>query len=125
MNISKIESFMNGLITGISENIFFNDFPSTTSASWTDAVVVNCENAISDLNGCGKGTINVYLYAKKNPSGSKSLKNLTSMEQKLNECIKSNTNRNYIVNRFTTYTGEYDEERNMFCNIVVLNILIV
>lgn len=125
MNISKIESFMNSLIDNkVSNNTFFTDLPPTINASWTDMVVVDCSNAISDMDGYGKGQILVFLYAKPLASGAKNVATLSSMEQKLNECINSNSSKTYIINRANTYT-DYDEERNLHCNIVVLNILIV
>lgn len=125
MNISKIESFMNSLIDNkVSDNTFFTDLPPTINASWSDIVVVDCANAIEDLDGCGKGRILVYLYAKPLSTGSKNVAAMSTMERKLNECIKGNTSKTYIISRTNTY-ADYDEERSLHCNIVVLNILIV
>lgn len=125
MNISKIETFFNSLLDEkVSSNTFFTDLPSTIKQEWDSMVVVDCENAISDLNGCGKGTVLIFLYAKPLSTGMKNVAKLSELEQKLNECIASNDSKTYIINRANTYT-DYDEERNLHCNIVVLNLIIV
>lgn len=125
INISKIETFFNDLLDDeVSKNTFFTDLPPTIKQEWNDIVVVDCANAISDLNGCGKGTVLIFLYAKPFSSGMKNVARMSILEQKLNERIAANDSKNYIINRANTYT-DYDEERNLHCNIVVLNLMIV
>lgn len=125
MNISKIETFFNTLLDNkVSENTFFTELPPTISSSWKDMVVVDCGDSITDMDGYGKGTVMIFLYAKPLSNGAKNVSVLSSMEKKLNECIKNNTSKTYIVNRGKTYT-DYDEERNLHCNVVVLNLTIV
>lgn len=125
MNISKIETFFNNLLDEkVSSNTFFTDLPSTIKQEWDSMVVVDCANAISDLNACGKGTVLIFLYAKPLSTGMKNVAKMSELEQKLNECIASNDSKTYIINRANTYT-DYDEERNLHCNIVVLNLIIV
>lgn len=125
INISKIETFFNDLLDDkVSKNTFFTDLPPTIKQEWNDMVVVDCANAISDLNGCGKGTVLIFLYAKPLSSGMKNVARMSSLEQRLNERIAANDSKTYIINRANTYT-DYDEERNLHCNIVVLNLIIV
>lgn len=125
MNISKIESFFNTLIDNkVSHNTFFTDLPSTIKQEWTDMVVVDCANAISDLNAYGKGTVLIFLYAKPLSTGMKNVAKMSELERKLNECISSNTSSTYIINRANTY-ADYDEERNLHCNIVDLNLIVL
>lgn len=125
MNISKIESFFNTLIDNkVSHNTFFTDLPSTIKQEWTDMVVVDCANAISDLNAFGKGTVLIFLYAKPLSTGMKNVAKMSELEKKLNECISSNTSKTYIINRANTY-ADYDEERNLHCNIVDLNLIVL
>lgn len=124
MNISKIETFFDTLLGDkVSKNKFFTELPSTISSSWNDIVVVDCGNSITDMDGYGKGTVLIFLYAKPFSSGAKNVPVLSSMEKKLNECIKNNTSKTYVINRGRTY-ADYDEERNLHCNVVVLNLTI-
>lgn len=125
MNISKIETFFNSLLDEkVSKNTFFTDLPPAIDASWTDMVVVDCANAISDLNACGKGTVLIFLYAKPLSTGMKNVAKMSELERKLNECLASNDSKTYIINRANTYS-DYDEERNLHCNIVVLNLIVL
>lgn len=125
MNISKIETFFNALLDEkVSKNTFFTDLPPAIDASWTDMVVVDCANAISDMDACGKGTVLIFLYTKLRSDGGKNVAKMTELEQSLNNCIASNDSKTYIINRANTY-ADYDENRNLHCNIVVLNLIIV
>ena len=125
MNISKIESFMNSLIDNkVSDNTFFTDLPQTIKSDWTDMVVVDCAAVLSDMDAYLKGTINVILYAKPLSSGSKNVARLNEMEIKLNECIASSKNEHYIISRGGSST-DYDESRNLHCNIVKINLIVL
>ena len=125
MNISKIETFFNGLLDEkVSKNTFFTDLPPTIKAEWDSMVVVDCANAISDLNACGKGTVLIFLYAKPLSTGMKNVAKMSELEKKLNECLASNDSKTYIINRANTYS-DYDENRNLHCNIVVLNLIVL
>lgn len=125
MNISKIETFFNALLDEkVSKNTFFTDLPPAIDASWTDMVVVDCANAISDMDACGKGTVLIFLYTKPRSDGGKNVAKMTELEQSLNNCIASNDSKTYIINRANTYS-DYDENRNLHCNIVVLNLIVL
>lgn len=125
MNISKIETFFDTLLDNkVSENTFFTDLPQAIKSEWTDIVVVDCAKAISDLNACGRGQVLIFLYVKPQSSGKKNVSKMSELEQKLNERIEANDSKTYIINRSNTYT-DYDANRNLHCNIVVLNLTIV
>ena len=124
MNISKIETFFNSLLDNkLSDNTFFTFLPPTIKQEWSDIVLVDIPNAIRDLNAYGSGMVLVYLFAKPMSNGVKPVAKLSSMEKKLNEVIASSKDEHYIISRANTYT-DYDEQRNMFCNIVEINLVI-
>lgn len=125
MNISKVETFFNTLLDNkVSDNTFFTDLPPTINQEWNDIVVVDCGNAIYDMNAYGRGDVLIWLYAKPMSSGAKNVKILSQMETRLNECISSNTDKHYKISRGETYS-DYDEQRNLFVNIIVLNLIII
>lgn len=124
-NISKIETFFNTLLDNkVSNNTFFTDLPPTINQEWNDMVVVDCGNAISDMNAYGSGNVLIWLYAKPMSTGAKNVKILSQMETRLNECISSNTDKHYKISRGETYS-DYDEQRNLFVNIIVLKLVII
>lgn len=125
MNISKIETFFNTLLDNkVSDNTFFADLPMTIKAEWKNMVVVDCASAISDMNAYANGIVNIFLYAKPMSQGEKDVAELSSMEQKLNECIASNTDAHYKISRRGTYT-DYDDVRNLHCNIIQIDLIVL
>lgn len=124
VNISKIETFFNALLDNkVSDNTFFTVLPPVIEQEWTDMVVVDCGNAISDLNAFGSGNVLVWIYGKPMSTGAKPVKRMSQLETKLNERIAANTDEHYVISRRETY-ADYDDARNLFVNIVVLNLLI-
>lgn len=124
MNISKIETFFNTLLDNkVSKNTFFTFLPPTISKDWSDIVMVDIPNAFRDLNAYGSGMVLVYMFAKPLSNGVKPVAALSSMEKKLNEVIASSRDEHYIISRANAYT-DYDEQRNLFCNIVEINLVI-
>lgn len=125
MNISKIETFFNTLLDNkVSDNTFFTFLPPTIKQEWTDVVLVDLPNALRDLNAYGSGMVLVYLFAKSKSDGTKNVARLSQMEKKLNELIESSKDKHYVISRANTYT-DYDEQRNLFCNIVEINLTII
>lgn len=125
MNISKIETFFNSLLDNkVSDNTFFTELPPALKQEWTDMVVVDFPNTVLDLEACGQGTVLVWLYARPKSNGTKNVPLLSQMESKLNDCISSNTDGHYIINRRGEYT-DYDDQRNLHCNIIELNLIII
>lgn len=125
LNISKIETYIVGLIDNVvSDNTFAGTLPTTINAAWSDMVLVDCVNAIGDLDALGKGVVLVWLYAKPRTDGTKNVALMSKLEKKLNDVINAANDRHYILSRRDTYS-EYDEARKWHCNIVELNITIV
>lgn len=125
LNISKIETYIVGLIdNAVSDNTFAGTLPTTINAAWSDMVLVDCVNAIGDLDALGKGVVLVWLYAKPRTDGTKNVALMSKLEKKLNDVINAANDRHYILSRRDTYS-EYDEARKWHCNIVELNITIV
>lgn len=125
MNISKIETFFNSMLgKSVSSNVFFTDLPPTIKSEWGNMVVVDCANAIEDMNAYGYGIVNVFLYAKPLSSGRKNVTALSKMEDSLNNCIANSANQTYRIHRANTYT-DYDINRKLHCNIVQIKIVII
>lgn len=125
INISKIETFFNSLLDNkLSDNTFFTFLPPAIKQEWADMVLVDIPNAIKDLNAYGSGMILVYLFAKPMSNGVKPVAKLSQLEKSLNELIDSSKNKHYIISRGNTY-ADYDEQRNLFCNIVEVNLVII
>lgn len=125
LNISKIETFFNTLLDNkVSDNTFFTDLPPAIKQEWNDMVVVDFPNTISDLDACGRGKVLIWLYAKPKSNGTKNVPLLSRMETKLNDCIYSSKDEHYQINRSGEYT-DYDEQRNLHCNIIELNLTII
>ena len=125
LNISKIETYIVGIIDNVvSDNTFAGTLPTKINAAWSDMVLVDCVNAIGDLDALGKGVVLVWLYAKPRTDGTKNVALMSKLEKKLNDVINAANDRHYIISRRDTYS-EYDEARKWHCNIVELNITIV
>lgn len=124
VNISKIETFFNGLIDGVvSDNTFFTELPSAINEDWEDMVVVDCANMV-DMDAFGKGIVLIWLYVPPMVSGKKNVARMSLLETRLNECIESNVNETYKISRRDTYSGK-DEQRNLFYNIVEITTMIL
>lgn len=124
MNISNIETFLEGLLRGVvSDNTFVGTLPTTIKTDWNDMCLVTLSNSILDLDAKGTGLAFIWLYAKPNRDGTKNVKKMAELENAIQTAIESNTNSNYSITRRSTYT-EYDSLRKWHCNIVELNIQI-
>lgn len=122
MNISKIETFLNGILDNVvSKNTFFGYPPEKESidSSWKDFVFVEIPNGMNDLEGYAKGTALVWLYARPQSSGRKNVAKMSELETKLNEVIKNTTHPIYSISRRKTYT-DYDTNIDWHCNAVEL-----
>ena len=81
-------------------------------------------NAVRDLNAYGTGMVLVYLYAKPLSNGVKPVAKLSQMEKTLNELIESSNDSHYVISRGNVY-ADYDEQRNMFCNVIEVNLVVI
>ena len=121
INISKIESFLNGKIDNVvSKNTFVGSkVPDKTAipADWKDIVLIDIPNGVRDFEAYGQGTVLVSLFARPMESGRKNVAVLSKMEESLNQVIKSNTDKNYTLSRRLTYTG-YDSDIDWHFNTI-------
>lgn len=124
INISNIEAYMSETLGGVSDNVFVGTLPDTLCSEWQDMCLVDCSDAINDMDAYGKGVVRVYLYARPKTNGGKNLGVLCKLEQALNECLRCASDKHYMVNRRTTYT-DYDNRIKWHCNIVELNLMCV
>lgn len=125
MNISGIETYLNGLIDNVvSNNTFVGALPEAIQSVWQDIIVIDCANAISDLNAYGSGTVLIWLYAKPLSSGKKNVAVLSKLEKGLNEVVLKAKSHNYIISRRNTYS-DYDSSRKLHTNIVEIVITIL
>ena len=65
-NLSKIETYFNSLLeNNLSDHVFVGGLPKTMGEGWTDAVMIDCDSSVFDLDAYADGIININLYAKK------------------------------------------------------------
>ena len=121
INISKIETFLNEKIDNVvSKNTFVGSkVPDKTAipADWKDIVLIDIPNGVRDFEAYGQGTVLVSLFARPMESGRKNVAVLSKMEERLNEVIKSNTDKTYTLSRRLTYTG-YDSDIDCHFNTI-------
>ena len=124
INISKIETYLHGIIDGkVSDNTYAGTLPDTIKSSWNDMVLIDAGNAINDLDAFGRGIVLIFLYARPMLNGAKNVSLLSTLEQRLNDVIATSSDKTYQLSRANTYT-DYDTERKWHCSIVALNLLI-
>lgn len=107
----------------VSENTFFTNLPISIDDGWEDMVLVDIPSSIRDMDAYGYGTVLVYLYAKPYSNGQKNVSKLSELEQKLESIIENASSKNYSITRGSCYT-DYDETRNLHCNIYEIKLLI-
>ena len=125
LNISKIETFLNGIIDNVvSDNTFVGSKLPDKGAipsEWKDMVLIEIANGIRDFDAMGRGTVLVYLYARPMESGKKNVAVFSKMEEALNEIIKSSSNASYHLSRRLSFTG-YDTNIDWHFNVVEITI---
>lgn len=123
INISKIETFLNGIIDNVvSQNTFYGYMPDTSvvlASDWTDMCLIEIPNGIRDMEAYGEGTVLIWLYARPLDSGRKNVAKMSELETKLNEVIKDSNSKDYQIARRLTYT-DYDTDIKWHCNVVEL-----
>jgi hypothetical protein len=124
INISKIETYLHSIIDNVvSKNTYVGTLPDTTKNEWEDMCLIDCGNAIADMNAYGGGIVLVWLYARPLVSGAKNVAKMAELESKLSEVIEGATSSTYQINRRNTYS-DFDDVRGWHCNIVELNLRI-
>lgn len=124
-NISRIEDFFYTLLNKkVSKNVFAGNLPISIATDWDDIVVIDAGSAIRDMNAYGYGIVLVYLYTKPLENGVKDVILMDELESKLLDCVENSAHSHYIIRRGSSYT-DYDEGRNLHCNIYEINLTIV
>lgn len=124
MNISRIETYLHGIIDNkVSKNTYAGTLPDTIKSDWNDMVLVDCANRVSDMDAYGEAIVLIWLYARPFENGSKNVAVMDELETKLNEVIENANDKIYVINRRNTYS-DYDSDRQWHCNIVELNVRI-
>lgn len=123
-NITKVESFFNQLLDGkVSDNTFFTNLPISIDDSMKDMVLVDIPTSIRDMDAYGYGTVLVYLFVKPFSNGQKDTSRMSELEQLLQKAIEECSNEHYSVTRGSCY-ADYDDTRNLHCNIYEIKLLI-
>jgi hypothetical protein len=121
INISKIETYLNSILDNVvSNNTFFGYMPDASivkSSDWQDMVMVEIPNGVRDMDAYGQGTVLVWLYARPLESGRKNVAKMSVLEDRLNDVIANNKDKNYQISRRMTYT-DYDTDIDWHCNVV-------
>lgn len=121
LNISKIETYLNGILDNVvSNNTYFGYLPDASivkSSDWQDMVMVEIPNGIRDMDAYGQGTILVWLYARPLESGRKNVAKMSELETKLNTVITNAKDKSYQISRRMTFT-DYDTDIDWHCNVV-------
>ncbi len=124
LNISTIETYLDKIIKGkVSKNVFAGTLPNTISDDTKDLVLIDCGNAINDLDAYGKGTVNIFLYARPTANGRKNVAQLSKMEKAMNNVIDESNDDRYALAQLYKAT-DYDTALNWHYIIVALNLII-
>lgn len=124
LNISTIETYLDSIIKGkVSDNVFAGTLPNTLDDGMKELVLIDCGNAINDLDAYGKGIIDVYLYAKPTANGRKNVAQLSKMEKAMNAVIDESDDERYALTQLYK-SADYDSAVNWHCNVVSLNLII-
>lgn len=126
MTVSSIETFFDSLLRGpnnLTENLFFDEMPTSLKKDWKQFVVIDCGNPLQDKDAYGRQTVLVYMYVKPNAYGKKDVKTMQELEQKLNRLINGNTDAHYHTS-FRGRYSHYDAVNDMFFNIAQINLII-
>jgi 5-methylcytosine-specific restriction endonuclease McrBC regulatory subunit McrC len=125
LNISKVETFLEGLIDNkVSDNTFVGMLPNTIQSDWKDMCLIDTSVSLRDWNAYGRGLVLIWLYARPLANGAKNVARMSSLEDKLLEVIENSNDSIYQISRRATYS-DYDSTRKWHCNIVELNINIL
>ena len=128
LNISKIETYLNGILDGVvSENTFFTTYPNVSvvkSSDWKDMVLVDIPSGIKDMEAMGQGTIFIGLYARPLESGKKNVNKMSQLEANLNNVLENAVDSRYMLRR-NDVRSSYDDDIDWHCNVVELTILVL
>lgn len=121
LNISKIETYLNGILDNVvSNNTFFTALPDPSivkSSDWKDMVLIDFPIGIKDLEAMGQGEVDIVLYARPLESGKKNVAVMSQLEMKLNAVISEANDKNYRLTRDDA-RSMYDTDIDWHCNVI-------
>lgn len=122
-NISSVETFLDGAFKGkVSKNVFAGTLPNTIDDSVKDLVLIDC-GVTKDLEAYGKGTINIFLFAKPTANGRKNVALMQKMEKSFNDVLDNINDERYSLTQLYR-TADYDTALNWHYTIIALNLII-
>lgn len=124
INISSIETYLDSIIkNAVSKNVYAGTLPNTISNSVKDLVLIDCGNAINDMDAYGKGAVNVFLYAKPTANGRKNVAQMQKMEKAMNKLLETANDERYSLSQLYK-SSDYDSALNWHYTVVALNIIV-
>ena len=124
INISSIETYLDSIIkNAVSKNVYAGTLPNTISDSVKDLVLIDCGNAINDMDAYGKGAVNVFLYAKPTANGRKNVAQMQKMEKAMNKLLETANDERYSVSELYK-SSDYDSALSLHYSVVALNIIV-
>ena len=124
INISSIETYLDSIIkNAVSKNVYAGTLPNTISDSVKDLVLIDCGNAINDMDAYGKGAVNVFLYAKPTANGRKNVTQMQKMEKAMNKLLETANDERYSLSQLYK-SSDYDSALNWHYTVVALNIIV-
>lgn len=124
INISSIETYLDSVIkNAVSKNVYAGTLPNTISDSVKDLVLIDCGNAINDMDAYGKGAVNVFLYAKPTANGRKNVAQMQKMEKAMNKLLETANDERYSLSQLYK-SSDYDSALNWHYTVVALNIIV-
>lgn len=124
LNISTIETYLDNIIKDkVSKNVFAGTLPNTLTDSVKDLVLIDCGSAIDNHSAYGKGTVNIFLYAKPTANGRKNVAQLSKMEKNMDTVLNVANDERYTL-ELLYKLSDYDSAMNWHYIVVALNIII-
>jgi flagellar biosynthesis regulator FlaF len=117
---SRIESYLAEKLKNVSDNIYPGTLPATLSGA--DTYVVIDVGSIYNDGGDFYGSVNIYMYAKKQASGKKNVSALHKMEKAFAEFMEDCDSDDYTFSEMYSDAG-YDNTSGMHYSMRALNII--
>lgn len=128
-NISSIETHLDKVIRkNICKQCYAGTLPATLAEDVKSYVVIDCGNAIRDLNAYGSGIVNIFLYAQPIGNGAKNVAALSKLEKAFSKAMREDLfdSEHYSVAREVVYQdSDYDNTYNMHFIIKAIQLTIL
>lgn len=126
INISSIETHLEEALRSVGQSVYAGTLPGTLKDGAERIVVIDCGNAVSDLNAYGKGIVNIYLYAKPIAQGAKNVPALSKMEKAFGTLIRENRldSEHYFVSE-AYRRADFDSTYGLHFIIIAIHLIAV